>query len=99
MDDIFGVEVLQTFDNFIDQDVDELRVESVFVPFDEVEKVVLEVLENEVYFSFFFEGLFDTDDELSFEHFEHFDLSLDSFFAELVFIGLLEFFDCDSLCG
>jgi hypothetical protein len=59
---------------------------------------VLEVLENEIDLSFLLEGLLDTHYIVTFQHFEHFDLTLDGFATELVFVGFLEFFDCDSLC-
>lgn len=51
------------------------------------------MLEDEVDFSFFFEGLADADDVVAFEHFEHFDLTLDGAFIVFVFVGFLELFD------
>ena len=49
------------------------------IAFYEIEEIVLEVLENEINFAFLFEGLFDVDHVVSFEHFQHFYLSLDCF--------------------
>ena len=66
MDNVFGVEVLQTFDYFIDEEVDERGLESVFISFDEVEESVLEVFEDEIDFAFLFEGLLDSDYEFAF---------------------------------
>ena len=37
MDDIFGVQVLDAFDDFVDKSIDELRIESLFIPLDDVE--------------------------------------------------------------
>ena len=76
MNDIFRVQVLKALDDFIDDFVDKFGVESLLIPFDEIEEVMCEVLEDEIDFSFFLEGLLDVDDVVSFEHFEHLDLPL-----------------------
>ena len=59
---------------------------------------MLEVLKDEIDFAFLLEGLLDTHDIVSFEHFEHLYLSLDGFTIELIFVGFFEFLDGDSLC-
>ena len=59
---------------------------------------MLKILKDEIYFAFFLEGLLDAHDVVSFEHFEHLYLSLDCFAIELIFVGLFEFLDGDSLC-
>ena len=79
MDDVFGVQVLQTFYYFVDEKVDQGRLESVFVSFDEVQEVVLEVFEDEIDLAFLFEGLLNSDHEVTFEHFKHLDLPLYGF--------------------
>jgi hypothetical protein len=56
----------------------------------QVEQVLREMLKNKVDFAFFFEGLTDSDDMITFKHFKHFDFALDSTFIVLVFICLLE---------
>lgn len=51
------VQKLYTLDDLIDNCVDKFGVESVLKPFDEVEQIAFEVLENEINLSFLLEGL------------------------------------------
>jgi hypothetical protein len=79
MDDVFRVKVLNAFNYFIDENIDEFRVQSMLILFDKIEQIALEVLKNEVDFSFLLEGLLDTHHIISLQHFQHFYLSLDRF--------------------
>ncbi len=65
------------------------------VDLDQVEEVLGEVLEDQVDFAFFLEGLADADDVIAFEHFEHFDFALDGAFVVLIFIGFFKLLDGD----
>lgn len=76
MNNIFAVKVLQTFDDFVYESVDECRLKTCLILLYEVEQIMLEILEDKIYFSLFLEGFLNTDNIVSFEHFKHFDLSL-----------------------
>ena len=69
MDDVFRMQVLQTLDDLVDDLVDEFGVETLLVPFDEVEEIMGKVLEYKVDFSLLLEGLLYIDNEVSFQHF------------------------------
>jgi len=65
--------------------------------FDEIQKVLLEVFENEIYFPFLLKGLLEAHHVVAFKHFKHFDLSLDGFSGKLILVPLLKLLDRNSL--
>ena len=87
------MQVLQTLDDLVDDLVDEFGVETLLVPFDEVEEIMGKVLEYKVDFSLLLEGLLYIDNKISFQHFEHLDLPLDGPPGKLILIRLLELFN------
>jgi|JI6StandDraft_1071083.scaffolds.fasta_scaffold134888_1 hypothetical protein len=78
MNNVFGVEKLDALYYLVDDEVDQRRLQSVFVLLDEVEQVVLKVLEDKVDLALFLECLPETHHELAPQHLEHTYLSLNS---------------------
>ena len=77
MDDVFRMQVLQALDDLIEEFGDEGRVKAVFVLFDKIEQIAVEVFEDKICLSLLLEGLLNTDYIVAFEHLEHFYFSLD----------------------
>ncbi len=77
VDDVFGVEVLETLDDLVEECGDEGRFEATLMLLDEIEEVAFEVLEDEVDLALLLEGLLDADHVVALEHLEHLDLALD----------------------
>lgn len=75
--DVFGVQVLETLDDLVDDAADEFSLQAVFVLLDEIEQVAVEVLKDEVDLALLLEGLLDAYHILSLQHLEHLYLALD----------------------
>ena len=89
--------MLNAFDNFVDDEVYEGRLQSCFIFLNQVQKVLLKVLENQVNLSLLFKSLTEIDHEVAFQHFEHPNLSLDGFPGKLILVTFLELLYCHSL--
>jgi hypothetical protein len=91
------MQVLQALDDLIEEFGDEGRVKAVFVLFDKIEQIAVEVFEDKIYLSLLLEGLLNTDHIVAFEHLEHFYFSLDGAPRKLVLITLFELLNGNSL--
>lgn len=73
MDDVFGVEVVNAFDDFVDELVDEFGVQAMFELFDEIEQIAFKVLEYEIDLALLLEGLLDAHHVVALQHLQHLD--------------------------
>ncbi len=65
------------------------------VDLDQVEQVLREVLKDKVNFALFLKGLPDTDNMVTFEHFEHLNFALDCPLVVLILVSLFKFLNGD----
>lgn len=70
-----------------------LYVDAVLVLFEDLKKVLFDVLKHQIQAAFPFKCLLEQDNVGVFEHAEHLDLSHDGLLGDLVFIRLLELLD------
>ena len=97
MNHILRMHVCQSFQQLIHEQPNNFRFQSIWRFLQHFQKVVLNVLKNQIHYAFLPESLLELYDVGVLQHFKYFDLAHGCFFNDLIFLGFFELFDGNDL--